>query len=124
MASIKKYLFDLVVLFVGITAAFYVENFRQDLSDKEDLNKYLQGLMDDLRSDSVIYVTAKATLTSSIQSIDSLLLLVNKEKGDNSIEIKLFAKSTLLLYDVGMDNNINYKALVSSGQLKLIDDIG
>jgi hypothetical protein len=123
MPSLKKYIFDLVVLFAGITAAFYAENFRQDLGDEEDLKRYLQGLIDDLKSDSLIYVTTKTKLENSIQCIDSLTLLGDNRKIDNSLRLRLLATSTLLIYDVGMDNNVNYKALVNSGQLKLISDI-
>jgi hypothetical protein len=123
MASIKKHIYDFVILFIGITAAFYVENFRQDLGDKEDLRKYLIGLTDDLKSDSLIYASTKVTLIKSIQSIDSLIVLSENDNADNSTKIRLLAISTLLIYDVGVDNNINYKALVNSGQLKLIEDI-
>jgi len=123
MASIKKHIYDFVILFIGITAAFYVENFRQDLGDKDDLRKYLIGLTDDLKSDSLIYASTKVTLMKSIQSIDSLIVLSENDNADNSTKIRLLATSTLLIYDVGVDNNINYKALVNSGQLKLIEDI-
>jgi len=123
MTSIKKHTFDFIILFIGITAAFYVENFRQDLGDRADLKKYLLGLADDLESDSLIYVSTKVTLDNSIQSIDSLLFFGNSDKIDSRTQLRLLAKSTLLIYDVGIDNNENYKTLLNSGQLKLIEDI-
>ncbi len=123
MDKIKKYIFDFAILFIGITLAFYVENFRQDMGDEAALQKYLHGLTDDLKSDSVIYKASKERLLYSIQRLDSLLLLTNNEKIDNSIKISLLANSTLLIYDIGIDNNTNYKALINSGQLKLISDI-
>ncbi|MFO0507714.1 MAG: hypothetical protein ACK5YS_02465, partial [bacterium] len=110
-------------LFIGITLAFYVENFRQNMGDEEDLQRYLHGLTDDLKSDSVIYIKSKGTLELSIQLFDSLLLSTDNDKIEDSIKIKLLANSTLLIYDLGIDNNTNYKALVNSGQLKLISDI-
>jgi len=123
MTTVRKYIFDFAILFIGITSAFYVENFRQDNEDKENLHKYLQGLVDDLKSDSIIYEEAKVTLDNSRQNIDSLLLLADNDQIDNKIKIRLLANSTLLIYDIGIDNNTNYKTLINSGQLKLIDDI-
>ncbi|MFN7259027.1 MAG: hypothetical protein ACK5TU_03920 [Cyclobacteriaceae bacterium] len=123
MDKVKKYLFDFAILFIGITLAFYVENFRQNMGDEEDLQRYLHGLTDDLKSDSVIYIKSKGTLELSIQLFDSLLLSTDNDKIEDSIKIKLLANSTLLIYDLGIDNNTNYKALVNSGQLKLISDI-
>ena len=111
--KIKKYIFDFAILFIGITLAFYVENFRQDMGDEAALQKYLHGLTDDLKSDSIIYKASKERLLYSIQRLDSLLLLTNNEKIDNSIKISLLANSTLLIYDIGIDNNTNYKALIN-----------
>ena len=123
MTTVRKYIFDFAILFIGITSAFYVENFRQDNEDKENLHKYLQGLVDDLKSDSIIYEEARVTLNNSRQNVDSLLLITDNDQIENKIKIRLLANSTLLIYDIGIDNNTNYKTLINSGQLKLIDDI-
>lgn len=120
----KKYLLEFITLFISLTAAFYVENFRQALEDKDDLKRYLIGLQDDLRTDSIRLVRDSKDLAFRISQSDSLLLLIDSHANDSRKLLSLLANA---LYSntylgVGIDNRTNYQALINSGQLKLLEN--
>jgi hypothetical protein len=111
---------ELIVVFIGVSAGFLFDNFREDRSDRKLEEKYLESFYNNVSSDS-------AEIQSMIQS------------GQNNIDISrravdsmgagtLSNDSALTVFSVmATYNNLNledatYESVVNSGNLGLIRD--
>ena len=54
-----KYILELIIIFLGITLSFWVENYREDLEEIKIERKYLEGLIIDLKRDKESLISWK-----------------------------------------------------------------
>ena len=111
---------ELIVVFVGVSAGFLFDNFREDRSDRILEEKYLESFFNNVSSDSV---EIQSMIQSDQNNIDiSRRAVESMEAGTLSNDSALSVFSVMATY-----NNLNledatYESVVSSGNLGLISD--
>lgn len=111
---------ELIVVFVGVSAGFLFDNFREDRSDRILEEKYLESFYNNVASDSAeihsMIQSGQNNIDISRRAVDSM------EAGTLSNDSALRVFSVMATY-----NNLNledatYESVVSSGNLGLIRD--
>jgi hypothetical protein len=119
-SSWLKLFLELIAVFVGITAGFFVNSYGEKRANLELEHKYLTSISTNLKTDSI--------------EINSLI-----EDSQNNVDISMRAVSTMQTEELTLDtalaviqvmaayNNLNledatYKSIVGSGYLGLIMD--
>lgn len=74
--KIAKWASELIVLFLGVTLAFFVENYRQNKEEEEFLIRNLQRINRDLTNDSIDFAGNIIFCKRKIKRIDSLSALI------------------------------------------------
>ena len=116
------YLLELLVVFIGVTAGFLLNNWREDNSNAKLEHKYLNGFYADLQSDkgdldSIIYRTKEKT--------DILIEVLKKSKYDNNALSREMANEIIgqILYlEWFTPADDTYDDIINSGNLNLISD--
>lgn len=118
--SFARYLIELVIVIVGVTIAFWLNTKAETSKENMILSNYYNELLSDLDDD-------RNTLNQSIRRnelkltdmITALQLYQNKEPSRDSI----FKYSKLVgNYNFFDPQDITYRSMISSGDLKLIND--
>src|SRR5437773_1038348 len=95
----KHYALEFFMLFLAVSAGFFVENFRDHLVDRKHEKEYMQSLLNDLstditRIDSVIFRD-----TETKRQCDSLFMLLSlNDYTDKSGSIYFNARQISLRY--------------------------
>ncbi len=112
---------ELLVVFIGITAAFLLNNWRSDLETKELEQKYLHSLLEDVRADSVLLQNAMETNHKKTEAIHNFLY--------ETIEQKNWSLDSVLTISVQVFNVINfsqnrttYTSILNSGDFKIFEN--
>ncbi len=121
-ANWTYYSIELLVVFVGVTAGFILNAWRQESNKVELEQKYLASFNNDLSSDQ----TSLDTLIISSQTkVDTLLSVLNETiQNENQISEELAQKIvTVLIYiDWFSASNDTYEDIKNSGNLNLISN--
>lgn len=116
-----KLLLELLVVFMGVTMGFFLNNYREDQINKEFETIYLENLLINLAADSAeikghieangnnVEVTHKAVLSFQNNSINDILALD--------------ALSVMVTYNDISLQDATYQSIVGSGNLGIISDI-
>jgi hypothetical protein len=116
------YLLELLVVFIGVTAGFLLNNWREESKDSKLEQKYLNSFYTDLLSDktdldSLIFRTQKKT--------DKLLEVLKKSAYDNDAITREMANDIIeqILYlEWFTPADDTYDDIINSGNLNLISD--
>lgn len=127
MAKRKKinwfyYLLELLVVFIGVTAGFLLNNWREEKSNSKLEQKYLNGFYADLLSDkddldSLIFRTKAKT--------DKLMEVLKESKYDNNTLTREMANKIIeqILYlEWFSPADDTYDDIINSGNLNIISD--
>ncbi|WP_163321987.1 hypothetical protein [Draconibacterium mangrovi] len=116
------YSIELLVVFIGVTAGFLLNNWREDNSNSKLEQKYLNGFYADLLSD-------KDDLDSLIQrtqiKTDGLLEVLKKADYDNNALTREMADEIIgeiLFLEWFTPADDTYDDIINSGNLNLISD--
>ncbi len=111
---------EILIVIFGITIAFSLNSWAENSKSKKEKNKYLQNLVKDLATDTMM--------------LDSNIILLQQRKNDittirkyistpnnrmDTILPKFYNLSTPINFQ---PRNITYQTLINSGDFKLIDD--
>jgi hypothetical protein len=77
--SLGRFIFEFVLLFLAITAGFFVENLREDFSEKKQEKELIKTMAEDLKIDIKSLQRIIATRDARRQMLDSLTLLINSK---------------------------------------------
>ena len=77
--TIEKWLTEIIIVVVGITIAFFVENYRSGLEDDARYRSHLLAIHKDLLQDSIRYSNYIAISDIRVHRIDSLYWLVEQK---------------------------------------------
>ena len=116
----KKYLIELLVIFVGISASFLVDEYREDIEIRRQVRKSLHSLKTELNSD----VKDLKTLTANIDSTDehfSYILNFNAKSLVDKIVLDK-AWQAVTTPRGGKLNLSVYNSMEASGIIYKIDD--
>ena len=75
----KNYVFQFLMVFLGITAGFFVENIRENYVESKKAEEYAGSLYEDLTADTAYLHHAINSSLLTIQRIDTLLSLLNQK---------------------------------------------
>jgi hypothetical protein len=53
--NFKEYFLEFLMIFLAVTLGFFAENIRESIKDKNQLHEYVQSMVNDLQSDTVMY---------------------------------------------------------------------
>lgn len=59
---------ELIIIFVGVTAAFFVENYREEMAAEEDLRQASEGIVEELRHYATRGLVHADSFTASIEA--------------------------------------------------------
>jgi hypothetical protein len=111
---------ELIAVFIGVSAGFFFDNFREDRSDRKLEDKYLTSLYDNLLADSL---EIHRMMDNNRNNIDiSRRSVASMQSGTFSLDSALALFSIMATF-----NNLNledatYESIVNSGNLGLISD--
>jgi len=114
--NLINYLAELVVVFLGITAAFMLENWRQNYQDCQLEQKYFLSFYGDLLSDSE---NLKTILPSNQRKLKRALYFISPVGGNevDSVKAILADMMAIELFD---RKQSTYESIKNSGNLNVI----
>lgn len=116
----KEYLAELLVVIVGITIAFSIENYAANQKEKSEELLHLKGIADDLKNDLRIfqeYVSYNANTIVYVKRFNKLLQAGNRT--NDSLNFLLMRMGWISNHD---PRDISYQSLRSSGGLDKISN--
>jgi len=120
--NIKDYFFEFIMLFIAITAGFFMENLRESVADRHKEKEYIMSLVKDIANDT-------ANIQGNIQNnqwqskgIDSLLsLLAHPGTTLNINKLYDYTFKYLNNYNGFTPRDITMTQLKNTGGLRLIE---
>jgi hypothetical protein len=117
-----KLLLELLVVFVGVTSGFLLNNYREERVSKEFENIYLENLLINLKADSA---EIGGNIEANLNNVDVARLAVtsfreNKTTNDQALDVL----SVMVTYNDISLQDASYQSIVGSGSLGLIGNIG
>ncbi len=80
--SITDYLFDFIMLFLAVTAGFFVENVRENYAERSREKQYIASLIRDLAADTLSMSAIIESTKKQANGIDTLLTILDKPKSN------------------------------------------
>jgi hypothetical protein len=118
--SAFKLVLELLVVFIGVSAGFLFDNYREDRSNRKLEEKYLESFYNDVLADSV---EIQDMLLSSENNIDISGRTVGAmQTGTYTIDSALAVMGLMATYNNLNLENATYESVVNSGNLGLIRD--
>jgi hypothetical protein len=120
--SWKHYLFEFLMLFLAVTAGFFAENKREHIVESKKEKEYVRSIVEDLKSDTARLNEYLKNQRFSIQSFDSVALLLN-QPGRNEMDqqrLYLLTRVAVRYSDFPRTNDDAYDQMKSSGNLRLL----
>jgi hypothetical protein len=115
----KNYVFQFLMVFLGITAGFFVENIRENYVESQKAEEYAGSLYKDLAADTVNLHHAINLSWSTVDKIDTLLFLLNQQDISNVAGGKLYYYGALSLqYQNFIPNKSTINQLISTGSIQ------
>jgi hypothetical protein len=111
----KEYLIELLVVIIGITIAFGIENYAANQKQRSEELLHLKGIVDDLETDLRIFeefMGYNETTLKYVQRLNSLIL--NRQVNHDSLNFLLIRAGWISNYE---PRNISYNSLRTSGGL-------
>ena len=75
----KNYLYEFLMLFLAVTAGFFVENTRESYIEHHRANQFSKQVLADLRLDSIMFEDRNRRISNMQVGHDSLLYLLTKK---------------------------------------------
>jgi hypothetical protein len=114
------YLVELLVVFVSITAAFLLNNWREDTVNRGLEKKYLTSIYQDLVADSL---SMSHLISIHEKKLDEIQGYVKQLRGKQEIGDSASALFGSMLSNYSIQpNSTTYESMKNSGDLKLIRD--
>jgi hypothetical protein len=115
----KNYVFQFLMVFLGITAGFFIENVRENYVESKRAEEYAGSLYEDLVADTANLRSAIDISRSTVQRIDTLLSLLNQQDISSVAGGKLYYYgATSLRYQNFIPNQSTINQLISTGSIQ------
>src|SRR5580765_6163611 len=115
----KDYLFEFLMLFLAVTAGFFVENRREHYVENKRAEQYSKHLLADLRLDSSLFENRNRDLQNKQKVHDSLLYLLTGKVNATNKEILETLFAVTIVYDLPVTTT-TYNQMKTSGSLRYI----
>lgn len=118
--TVRGYLVELVVIFVGVALAFAVENLREDLNERAVGDRYLNDFRQDLQADAQML---QAQIETRRTQLKNALTVLEFYEG-RAVEPQLFFEAfyPAMLSFSARPNRNTLTEVLNSGSLRLIRD--
>ena len=113
-----KYAIELMVVFLGVTAAFLLDGWRQNQQDRQTEQQYLQSFRDDLSSDMKSLKTILPPNRQKLQRNQKFIMTPDNPEPD-SVKVILQDMMAMEFFD---KKQSTYESIKDSGSLNLISD--
>jgi hypothetical protein len=118
--KLYEYVFEVIVIFVGITISFYVDNWKQSNEENKLEIEYLNGFLQDLKVDNKrLEMAIASTDVVNISSYQLLGCIARKEFQPDSFYV--YSARIIEVNDF-KPNMHTYEEIKSNSHLKLIKD--
>ncbi len=118
----KDYFLEFIMLFIAITAGFFMENLREYYVERHKEKQFIGSMIKDIQEDTTSMQSIMESNKKQIKGIDSLLNIL--EKPHTEINIKEFYKYTFFYlnsYTGFTIRDITITQLKNSGGFRLIE---
>jgi hypothetical protein len=111
---------ELVAVFVGITAGFFFENYREERANRIKEQKFLVSILENVKADSIVIHSHldnfKNNLDISTRTVASL------NSGPIAKDSAIAMMGVMGTYDGLILQDATYESIINSGNLELIRD--
>lgn len=113
-------LIDLAVVFIGITAAFMLNSWRETRDEKEQEYRYINGIFRDIELDANNLELIIAQNNAKREKFKSFLESYTQNSASkDSAEVIVFEMANIIPF---RPQNSAYESLINSGKLNIISD--
>jgi hypothetical protein len=116
----KDHVFEFFMLFLAVTAGFFVENQREHYIEHLREKQYARSLYDDLKIDTAILQRVMDYKAWSSDQMDSLLNILDSPLLPRQNEQIYFYERILTTNDIFTAQDVTYQQLQSSGNFRYI----
>jgi len=115
------YFWEFFMLFLAITAGFFMENQREHYVERQREKIYMKGLLHDLSTDITVFSQHVVNGLENHRRMDSLIQLLKEYKpGESTADLYYLARTLWGKLDRLQYNIRTYNQMKSSGSLRLI----
>jgi hypothetical protein len=121
--KLKDYFFEFFMLFLAVTAGFFMENMREKYVENHKERQYISGLMTDLKEDTTTIRGIIETNEKQIKCIDSILVVLENPISEIQIP-KIYDYTNRYLNSISMFvvREVTITQLRNSAALRLIEN--
>jgi hypothetical protein len=119
--TLRRYLAELVVVFVGVVLAFAVDNLREDLSEQAAGEQYLRGFREDLLADVAMLQAQQEIRRSQLENASIVLGFFEGRPVNPQRFFEAYYPVLLAQYTAPNRNTMD--EVLSSGSLRLIRNV-
>jgi Family of unknown function (DUF6090) len=116
----KNYFIELIVVFIGITAAFLLNNWREDYQSNELESKYINSIKNDIIQDSMS--VNEILKLNEEKEVKFKKYIASTIKGISSIDSAIILFQDILTIPKFYSQSNTYESIKYSGNLNLISD--
>jgi hypothetical protein len=121
--KLKEYIFEFLMLFIAVTAGFFMENLREYRIERHKENEYIQSMIKDIQDDTASIQKIISDNNKQIKGIDSLLAFLETPITPNRYnKFYNLALKNLSSYSDFRSRDITMVQLKNSGGLRLIEN--
>jgi hypothetical protein len=117
----KNYLYEFLMLFLAVTAGFFVENLRENYIEHHRAKQFSKQLLADLRLDSLMFENWNRNIQGMQKGHDSLLYLLIQKTGATDKEILETLLPITFVFDAPATTT-TYNQMKTSGSLRYIEN--
>ena len=115
----KHYLFEFLLLFLAVTAGFFVENQREHYIEHQRAESYAASMKNDLSSDSLQLILSISRLQNAVNNIDTFFQLIAAKEAAEIETGKLYWYGLFGGYTRAfLPNDATFQQMKSSGSLR------
>ena len=117
----KDYLFEFLLLFLAVSAGFFVENQREHYIEQKRANQFSKQLLADLRLDSGLFENKNKPILRIQEGYDKLLYMLTQKTGATDREILETLLPIAFVFDFPATAT-TYNQMKTSGSLRYIEN--
>ncbi|MBN8680897.1 MAG: hypothetical protein J0M29_21915 [Chitinophagales bacterium] len=117
--TLKKYLGEVVAIFIGISISFWFDEWREDRKDREMEQKILKNMKSNLRQDSMILEMTTINVQKMIAGAEKLSQLQLNPSLTDSISYYIDMSASYIGF---LANQTTYEEMKQTGHSDLIQD--
>lgn len=116
-----KFLYEFLMLFLAVTASFFVENIREYYIERHREKQFIESFVRDLKMDTIQINDIISKNKTQINGIDTLLTIIEKENSSTMInDIYYYSLMYLSSFQGMQANQRTITQLKNSGSMRLI----